>query len=91
MLDHCPEPLWPYNAVAYLQAVCYREIREFTKAYEGFKDYMSLGSEKDYYQEAEQIVRQFETDEDGDGYKFYIEQEAGTSDRDPNDYPNVKS
>ena len=91
LLDHCPEPLWPHNAVFYLQADCYREIREFTKAYEGFKAYLSLGRDVDYYQEVEEIVRQFEIDEDGDGYKFYIEQEAGTSDRDPNDYPNVKS
>ena len=91
LLDHYPEPLWPYNAVVYLQAVCYREIREFTKAYEGFKAYMSLGRDVEYYQKAEEIVRQFEIDQDGDGYKFYIEQEAGTSDRDPNDYPNVKS
>ena len=91
LFDHYPEPLWPYNAVVYLQAVCYREIREFTKAYEGFKAYMSLGRDVEYYQKAEEIVRQFETDEDGDGYKFYIEQEAGTSDRDPNDRPSIKS
>ena len=52
---------------------------------------MSLGRDVSYYREAEQIVRQFEIDQDGDGYKFYFEQEAGTSDRDPNDHPGVKS
>ena len=90
LFDHYPESIWHAEGV-YQQAVCYREIREFTKAYEGFKAYMSLGRDKDYYQEAEEIVRQFETDEDGDGYKFHIEQEAGTSDRDPNDHPSIKS
>ena len=74
----------------YQQAVCYREIREFTKSYEGFKAYMSLGADVEYYQEAEQIVRQFEMDQDGDGYKFYIEQETGTSDQDPDDHPGEK-
>lgn len=74
----------------YQQSVCYRRIREFTKSYEGFKAYMSLGPDAEYYQEAEQNVRQIEMDEDGDGYKSYIEQNAGTSDQDPNDYPRVK-
>ena len=63
----------------YQQAVCYRRIGEFTKSYEGFKAYMNLGADAEYYQEAEQNVRQFEMDEDGDGYKSYIEQESGTS------------
>ena len=75
----------------YQQAVCYREIREFTKSYEGFKAYMSLGPDVEYYKEAEQIVRQFEMDQDNDGYKYYVEQDAGTSDQDPNDYPSEKS
>ena len=37
--------------------------------------------------EAQQIIRQFELDQDEDGFKFYLEQEAGTSDQDPNDKP----
>ena len=75
----------------YQQAVCYREIREFAKAYEGFKAYISVppNLNRYRYQEAEQIVRQFEIDEDGDGFMYYVEQEAGTSDRDPNDHPNI--
>lgn len=75
----------------YQQAVCYREIREFAKAYEGFKAYISVppNLSRYRYQEAEQIVRQFEIDEDGDGFMYYVEQEAGTSDRDPNDHPNI--
>ena len=45
----------------------------------------------EYYREAEQIIGQFEIDEDGDGYEFDVEQEAGTSDQDPDDYPREKS
>jgi len=42
-----------------------------------------------YFREAEQIVRQYELDQDQDGYKFYVEQENGTSDQDPNSYPGA--
>ena len=90
LFDNNPESIWRSEGV-YQQAVCYRGIREFAKAYEAFKAYMSLGRDVEYYREAEQIVRQFEIDQDGDGYKFYVEQEAGTSDRDPNDHPGAKS
>ena len=44
-----------------------------------------------YFREAEQIVRQFELDQDEDGYKLYEEQEAGTSDQDANDHPGMGS
>lgn len=90
LFDNNPESIWRNEGV-YQQAVCFRGIREFAKAYEAFKAYMSLGRDVEYYREAEQIVRQFEIDQDGDGYKFYVEQEAGTSDRDPNDHPGAKS
>ena len=89
MLDKAPESTWRDEAV-YQQAVCYRAIREFKEAYRGFKAYMSLDKEGKYYREAEQIVRQYELDQDGDGFKFYVEQEAGTSDKDPNDNPDAK-
>jgi tetratricopeptide (TPR) repeat protein len=74
----------------YRQAVCYEAIREFTSAYEGYKTYMSLGQDKEFYRQAEQKVRQMEYDGDGDGYPFYKEQEAGTSDEDANSYPGAK-
>ena len=90
LFDNNPESMWRAEGV-YQQAVCYRGIREFAKAHTTFKAYMSLGRDVPYYREAEQIVRQFEIDQDGDGYMFYLEQEAGTSDRDPNDHPGVKS
>lgn len=87
LVDKHPDSAERSEAI-YRQAVCYREIREFAKAYEGFKAYMSLGPDAEYYQEVEQILRQFEMDEDGDGYKSYIEQDAGTSDQDPQDFPS---
>lgn len=90
LLDNNPD-LGKRSEGIYQQAVCYREIREFTKSYQGFKAYVNLGPDMEYYQEAGQNVRQFEMDRDNDGHKFYIEQEAGTSDEDPNDYPHVKS
>ena len=89
MLDKAPESTWRDEAV-YQQAVCFRAVREFEEAYRGFKAYMSLDKEGKYYREAEQIVRQYELDQDGDGFEFYVEQEAGTSDKDPNDNPDAK-
>ena len=89
MLDKAPESTWRDEAV-YQQAVCYRAVREFEEAYDMFKAYMSIDKEGKYYREAEQIVRQYDLDQDGDGFKFYVEQEAGTSDKDPNDNPDVK-
>ena len=89
MLEKAPESTWRDEAV-YQQAVCFRAVREFAEAYDGFKAYMSIDKEGKYYREAEQIVRQYELDQDGDGFKFYVEQEAGTSDKDPNDNPDVK-
>lgn len=89
MLDKAPESTWRDEAV-YQQAVCYRAVREFKEAYRAFKAYMSLDKEGKYYREAEQIVRQYELDQDGDGFEFYVEQEAGTSDKDPNDNPDAK-
>ena len=61
--DKNPEAIWRNEGI-YQQAVCYRDIREFTKAYEAFKAYMNLGRDVEYYREAEQIVRQFEIDQD---------------------------
>jgi tetratricopeptide (TPR) repeat protein len=74
----------------YRQAVCYEAIREFTSAYEQYRTYMSLGDDKEFYRQAQQKVRQMEYDGDNDGHPFYKEQEAGTSDEDPNTYPGKK-
>ena len=91
LFDNAPESVWRNEAV-YQQAVCYRSIREFGAAYEGFKAYMSITKgDTPYLREAEQIVRQYELDQDEDGYKFYEEQEAGTSDQDASSHPGMGS
>ena len=72
----------------YQQAICYQAIWEYRKAYENVKAYIKTNyPETKYFQEAQQIVQQMERDTDGDGYMFYQEQEARTSDQDANDYP----
>jgi tetratricopeptide (TPR) repeat protein len=86
LFDKAPESGRRDEAI-YRQAVCYEAIREFTASYEGYKTYMSLGDDKEFYRQAQQKVRQMEYDGDGDGYPFYKEQEAGTSDEDANNYP----
>ena len=89
LFDNAPESTWRNESV-YQQAVCYRSIREFGEAYEGFKTYISLQKgDRSYLREAEQIVRQYELDQDGDGFKFYEEQENGTSDQEPNLEPGA--
>lgn len=89
LFENAPESVWRNEAV-YQQAVCYRSIREFRAAYDGFKAYMSITKgDTPYLREAEQIVRQYELDQDEDGYKFYEEQEAGTSDQDASSHPGM--
>ena len=91
LFENAPESTWRNEAV-YQQAVCYRSIREFGAAYKGFKAYMSITKgDVPYLREAEQIVRQYELDQDEDGYKFYEEQEAGTSDQDASSHPGMGS
>ena len=91
LFELAPESTWRNEAV-YQQAVCYRSIREFGAAYEAFKAYMSITKgDVPYLREAEQIVRQYELDQDEDGYKFYEEQEAGTSDQDASSHPGMGS
>lgn len=74
----------------YNKAICYETMREFEKAYELYKAYLSLpGEEQDdtKVRRAEEKVRQWSVDGDGDGYPFYIEAQYGTSDSDPTSYP----
>ena len=85
--ETAPESIWR-NEVIYQQAICYRAIGEFGSAYELFSAYMNITiGDTPYRREVEQIVRQFELDQDQDGYLFYQEQEEGTSDQDATSYP----
>ena len=47
LFDNNLESIWRAEGI-YQQAVFYRGIREFTKAYEGFKTYMNLGHDVEY-------------------------------------------
>lgn len=73
----------------YNQAVCYETMREFETAYRQYQAAESLGDDTSFYRAAEQKVRQYEQDEDKDGFMFYQEQQAGTSDKDPNARPGA--
>jgi tetratricopeptide (TPR) repeat protein len=86
LFEKAPEPSRRDEAI-YRQAVCFEAIYQFTKAYEGYKIYMNLGEDKEFYRQAREKVEQMEYDGDGDGYPLYKEQEAGTSDDDANSYP----
>ncbi|MBC8228260.1 tetratricopeptide repeat protein [bacterium] len=86
LFDKAPESGRRDEAI-YRQAVCYESIREFTKAHEQYETYMSLGTDREFYRQAQQKVRQMEYDGDKDGHPFYKEQEAGTSDEDADAYP----
>ena len=72
LFDNNPDSEWRSEGI-YQQAVCYRDIWEFTKAYLRFRAYMNLGRNAEYYQEVEQIIRDFDMDEGGDGYEFDVE------------------
>ena len=86
MFDRFPHSIW-HNLAIYNRAVCYETIREFELAYREYKAAAGFGTDETFYRAAEQKVRQFEQDEDGDGYKFYQEQQHGASDRDKDSYP----
>jgi len=77
------------NDAVYNKAVCLETVREFEDAYKEYKAAAGFGEEQSFFRAAEQKVRQFETDEDGDGFLFYEEQQAGTSDKDATDNPDA--
>lgn len=88
LFDYSPESE-RFAERIYQNAAANPDLREFSPAYEYFKIYTNIGRGLKNHQEAEKILRQPEMDEDGDGYKSYIEQDAGTSDKDPNDQPTL--
>ncbi|MGB9595692.1 MAG: tetratricopeptide repeat protein [Candidatus Poribacteria bacterium] len=68
-------------------AVCYEALRQYDQAYEYYKTYADTYKEGTNFKGAELKVRQYEYDEDQDGFPFYKELMAGTSDTDPNQRP----
>ncbi len=86
MFDRFSHSIWHDQAI-YNRAVCLETIREFERAYREYKAAAGFGTDNTFFRAAEQKIRQFERDEDGDGYKFYQEQQHGSSDRDKDSYP----
>ncbi len=71
----------------YNMAICYESLRDYDKAYEYYKIYRDTYRDKENFKAADLKVRQYEYDEDQDGYAYYKELQAGTSDTDPNRHP----
>lgn len=71
----------------YNMAICYESLRDYNMAYESYKTYRDTYSEGKFFKPAELKVRQYEYDEDQDGFPYYKELTAGTSDTDPNQHP----
>jgi len=88
LFERYPQSCWRDEGV-YNQALCYETIQEYDKAYKMYKAYLSFGKDKEFYRAVEHKVRQLEIDEDEDGFMFYQERKAGTSDIDPNLHPEI--
>lgn len=71
----------------YNMAICYEALRQYMKAYDYYKIYADTYKEAERFKAAELKVRQYEFDEDQDGFPLYKELSAGTSDTDPNAFP----
>jgi len=71
----------------YNVAMCYEALRYYDEAYDNFKGYVDTYPEGKVYKAAELKVRQYEYDEDQDGFPYYKELAAGTSDTDPTKHP----
>jgi tetratricopeptide (TPR) repeat protein len=71
----------------YNTAICYEALRDYEEAYENYKTYAMTYPDEKFYKAAELKVRQFEYDEDQDGFPYYKEATAGTSDTDANAHP----
>ncbi|MFC1717848.1 tetratricopeptide repeat protein [Candidatus Poribacteria bacterium] len=82
-----------YNA-----ATCYEIMEDYEKAYEKYKKYYDTSSypSRPLLKDAALLhdvrlnLRKYEADRDRDGFPYYMELMSGTSDNDPNEYPQLK-
>jgi len=72
----------------YNMAICYESLRQYAEAYDTYEAYRDTYPEGKYFKQSELKVRQYEFDEDGDGFPYYKEAAAGTSDTDSNSRPS---
>ena len=75
------------ESAIYNMAICYEGLRDYEEAYKSYKTYRDTYPDGKFYKAAELKVRQYEYDEDQDGFPYYKELIAGTSDTDANDHP----
>ena len=78
------------DEAVYNLAICYEALRDYENAYKYYKTYSDTYNDGKFFRAAEMKVRQYEYDEDQDGFPYYKEAAAGTSDTDPNQYPGKK-
>ena len=71
----------------YNMAICYESLRDYDSAYESYKIYSDTYDSGKFYKAAELKVRQYAYDEDQDGFPYYKELMAGTSDTNPDEHP----
>jgi len=71
----------------YNMAICYEALRDYEEAYENYRTYSETYPDGKLYKAAELKVRQYEYDEDQDGFPYYKEAAAGTPDTDANVHP----
>jgi tetratricopeptide (TPR) repeat protein len=75
------------SEAVYNMAICYEALRQYEKAYEYYRTYSVTYPEGERIKAVGLKVRQYEFDEDQDGFPLYKELDAGTSDTDPNSRP----
>lgn len=75
------------DEAVYNLAICYEVLRDYNNAYKYYRAYRDSYPEGKFYKAAELKVRQYEYDEDQDGFAYYKEAAAGTSDTNPNSRP----
>lgn len=68
-------------------AICYETLRNYEMAYDFYKTYRDSYAEGKFFKAAELKVRQYEYDEDQDGFSYWQEAMAGTSDTDSSKHP----
>ena len=71
----------------YNKAICYDSLRDYQKSYEAYRTYRDTYPSGKFYKAAELKTRQYEYDEDQDGFPYYKELMEGTKDTDPNEHP----
>jgi tetratricopeptide (TPR) repeat protein len=71
----------------YNVAGLYETMGDYGRAYEMYKEYCDMFEDASLIHGARLKLQKYESDEDQDGFPYYMEYMGGTSDNDPNEYP----